>query len=150
MLSLLQVQPLEAGGPGLTRYLVVCGLLIGLTAGLAWVLRRFVAGAVRGRAAQRSLQMLDVLPLGGKQRLGVVRCYDRSFVIGLGEKEMCLIAELDAPAAPAPEPAPAPERERFPAALIRATEPGPAPQTRAPSRARPASVKALLEEGLLG
>ena len=55
---------------------------------------------MRARAARRSLQVLDVLPLGGKQRLAVVRCYDRTFLLGLGEKEVGLVSELDAVIAP--------------------------------------------------
>lgn len=39
--------------------------------------------------------------LGSKQRLAVVRCYDRTFALGLGEKEIALIAELDPVVAPA-------------------------------------------------
>lgn len=89
-----------AAGPDLTRYLVVCGLVIAGLMGLAWVFRRFVAGHMRVRAAQRSLQVLDVLPLSGKHKLLVVRCHDRSFLLGLGEKEVRAIAELDAPGFP--------------------------------------------------
>lgn len=85
----------EAGGPDMTRYLVVCALLLALVGALAYLFKRFVAGAVRARAAKRSLQILDVLPLGGKQRMCVVRCYDRTFALGLGDKEVALIAELD-------------------------------------------------------
>jgi flagellar biogenesis protein FliO len=97
----------DAGsGPDLTRYLLVCGLLIGCVAALGWVFKRFLSGRLKARAAQRSLQIMDVLPLGGKQRLAVVRCYDRTFALGLGEKEISLIAELDAVIAPAREPAP--------------------------------------------
>jgi flagellar biogenesis protein FliO len=47
------------------------------------------------RSARRSFQVLDVLPLGRSQRLCVVRCYDRTFLIGLGDKELCSISELD-------------------------------------------------------
>ncbi len=93
-------------GPDLTRYLLVCGLLIALVGGLGWVFKRFLAGRFKARAAQRSLQIMDVLPLGGKQRLAVVRCYDRTFALGLGDKEVALIAELDAVIAPAREHAP--------------------------------------------
>jgi len=85
----------EAAGPDLTRYFLVCGLLIAGLLAIAWVFRRFVAGHLRVRAAKRSLQVLDVLPLAGKQKLVVVRCYDRSFLLGLGEKEVRSIAELD-------------------------------------------------------
>jgi flagellar biogenesis protein FliO len=98
----------EAGlgtGPDLTRYLVVCaGSILGLVA-LAYVFKRTLAQHLLRRAAQRSLQVLDVLPLSGKQKLVVVRCYDRSFLLGLGEKEVRSIAELELEL-----PAPAPER----------------------------------------
>jgi flagellar biosynthetic protein FliO len=90
----------EAGqgtAPDLTRYFVVCaGSILGLLA-LAWLFRRFVAGHLKTRAARRSLQVLDVLPLSGKQKLVVVRCYDRSFLLGVGEKEVRSIAELEVP-----------------------------------------------------
>lgn len=87
-------------GPDLTRYLFVCALLIAGIGGLAYLFRRFVASKVTARAAKRSLQVMDMLPLGGKQRVCVVRCYDRTFALGLGDKEVSLIAELDAVIAP--------------------------------------------------
>ena len=62
---------------------------------VAYLFRRFLAGSMRTRAAARSLQILDVLPLGGKKKLSVIRCYDRTFVLGIGEKEVTLVAELD-------------------------------------------------------
>lgn len=84
----------SANEPDLTRYLLVCALLLVVLGALAYGARRFLVGAVRGRAATRSLQVIDVLPLGGKQRLCVVRCYDRTFALGLGEKEVSVVAEL--------------------------------------------------------
>lgn len=87
--------PLSNSGPDLTRYLMVCGILLCAILGLAWGFKRLVGGAMRTRAASRSLQMIDVMPLGGKQRVAVVRCYDRVFALGLGEKEVALIAEID-------------------------------------------------------
>lgn len=94
----------SAGGPDMTRYLLVCALLLGLIGLAAWLFKRFIGTAVRTRAAKRSLQIVDVLPLGGKQRMCVVRCYDRTFALGLGDKEVALIAELDAVVEPAPAP----------------------------------------------
>ena len=82
-------------GPDLVRYLLVCGFLVGLVVLLGYGFKRLVATSLRARASRRSLETLDVLPLGGKQKLAVVRCYDRSFLIGLGEKEVALLAELD-------------------------------------------------------
>ena len=153
-------------GPDLTRYLVVCGFLILLVAGLGVALRRFAARGWRGRARARALEAVDVLPLGGRQKLAVVRCYDRSFLIGVGDKELCLIAalgedaersdeapELTALDAPAPEhavppAAPPPKRERFLAAL-RARAGDAALLPRAPARASGAPPR-LPGGGLLG
>jgi flagellar biogenesis protein FliO len=88
-------------GPDLTRYFTVCGLLLASILALAWGFRKLMRGALQVKAAQRSLQVLDVLPLSGKHKLAVVRCYDRTFALGLGEREVGLIAELDPVAAPA-------------------------------------------------
>jgi flagellar biogenesis protein FliO len=93
-------------GPDLARYFVVCAILILVTALVAWGFRRLVAGNLRTRAAKRSLQVIDVLPLGGKRRLAVVRCYDRTFVLGLGDREVSPIAELDSVIAPEKEATP--------------------------------------------
>lgn len=124
LMRLATVLVIEAGratGPDLTRYLVVCALTIGGLLGLAWVFRRTVGGRLKARAAKRSLQVLDVLPLSGKQKLVVVRCYDRSFLLGTGEKEVRVLAELDAEPPPraAGEVAlqPAAARRSFGAAL---------------------------------
>jgi flagellar biosynthetic protein FliO len=85
----------RATEPNLTRYLLVCGGLLAAILGVAYLFKRFFAGTVQRRAAKRSLRVVDVLPLGGKQKLVVVRCYDRSFLLGVGEKELSSIAELD-------------------------------------------------------
>ena len=89
----LGAEPLQ--GPDLTRYFLVCAATIVALVGAAWLFRRYLAGHLKARAAKRSLQILDVLPLGGKQKLVVVRCFDRSFLLGLGEKEVRSIAELE-------------------------------------------------------
>jgi flagellar biogenesis protein FliO len=97
-LALVEDAPSRFGGsagPDLTRYFVVCATLVVVTGLVAWGFRRLLAGNMKLRAAKRSIQTLDVLPLGGKRKLAVVRCYDRTFVIGLGEREITPIAELD-------------------------------------------------------
>lgn len=104
MRSILVLAP-EVGpatGPDLTRYVLVCSATIGVLLLLAWVFRRTVAGQLKARASRRSLQVLDVLPLSGKQKLVVIRCYDRSFLLGLGDKEVRSIAELDVELPPVP------------------------------------------------
>jgi len=123
-----------SSGPDLTRYFVVCAAsILGLVA-LAFVFRRTVARQLMQRAAKRSLQVLDVLPLSGKQKLVVVRCYDRSFLLGLGDKEVRSIAELDLDLAPR-EGAPAGTPRERPFARTLADEldshvPAPAPAAR--------------------
>jgi len=99
-------------GPDLSGYFTAVLLILGLIALLAFGFRKLVAGTVRERAAKRSLRVIDVLPMGRKQRLSVVRCYDRTFLVGQGEKELTLISELDAvigAADPAPRPSAADE-----------------------------------------
>jgi len=113
---LLNVQEANTG-PDLTRYALVCfALLLGIL-GVAYLFKRFLADSLRRKAAQRSLRVVDVLPLGGKQKLVVVSCYDRSFLLGLGEKEVSSIAELDVEgAAPATEE-PVPFRDTLASAV---------------------------------
>ena len=87
---------LGADGLDLTRYFLVVGALLGavLLAGL--LLKRVISGSLKARASKRSLAVVDVLPLDGKRQLAVVRCYDRTFALGLGDKDVSLVAELDA------------------------------------------------------
>ena len=82
------------GAPDLHRYLLVSGAIIAGIAVLGWGFRRLFAGKLVGRASERSLRVLDVLPLGGRQKLAVVRCYDRTLALGLGDKEVGLLADL--------------------------------------------------------
>lgn len=84
-----------AAGPDLSRYFLACAGIVAAIGVLAFFFKRLVAGSLRAKAAKRSLQVVDVLPLGGKHKLAVVRCYDRTFALGLGEREVSLIAELD-------------------------------------------------------
>jgi flagellar biosynthetic protein FliO len=118
LLATIATQSPNPGGPDMTRYVMVCALLLGLICLAAYLFKRFVATAVRTKAAKRSLQVLDVLPLGGKQRVCVVRCYDRTFALGLGDKEVAMIAELDASIATATAP-----RSSFAALLKREEAP---------------------------
>lgn len=90
--------PAQAGatsGVDVTRYLLACLVVVGLLCIGAWFLSRLGRGSLVGRAKKRSLQMVDVLPLGRRQRLCVARVYDRTFVLGVGEREVALVAELD-------------------------------------------------------
>lgn len=114
-IALIAAPETSSAGPlDLGRYVQVCVALVALILGVGWLLRRFVAGSIRTKAAQRSLQVVDVLPLGGRRQLTVVRCYDRVFALGVGEKEVSLLAELEVEPGTAPEEAP-PELTATPA-----------------------------------
>ncbi|MHC4261098.1 MAG: flagellar biosynthetic protein FliO [Planctomycetota bacterium] len=78
------------------RYVLVCTGLISLILLAGIGVKRLMRGSVVARANKRSLQIHDVLPLGGRQKLAVVRCYDRTFVLGLGDREVTLVGELEA------------------------------------------------------
>ncbi len=143
----------SSAGFDLWNYLFVCALVLGLLIGSAYFLRRFVAGNVRRRAAKRALRVVDALPLNGRVKLVVVSCYDRNFLLGLGDKDVRSIAELDTeeahelvrPSIPPRSEAPEP----FGAALARAARGGGvidlAPRTRGP-----ASVPWKEGQGVLG
>jgi flagellar biosynthetic protein FliO len=84
-----------AEGLDMSRYLFACLVVLGLLCLGAFALARLKNSALVQRAKKRSLRVVDVLPLGRKQRLCVVRAYDRTFVLGVGEREVSLVAEID-------------------------------------------------------
>ena len=145
------VQRSAAEGPDLTRYILVCIGLITLILFGGYGFKRLFASTLTTRAARRSLQIVDVLPLGGKQRLAVVRCYERTFVVGMGDKELCLVAELDAQSTPqlaaAVDPMPTPADQNAFQRLLRAARARPAVAQPAPQHA---GDSVLAPEGVLG
>ncbi|MEO6708109.1 MAG: flagellar biosynthetic protein FliO [Planctomycetota bacterium] len=143
-LALLEGPAAAKTGPDMTQYFGVCVGLILLVVLGGYAFKRLFAHTLSTRAARRSLQIVDVLPLGGKQRLAVVRCYERTFVVGLGDKEMCLVTELDAQSTPelvasSVEPLPTPADQSAFQRLLRAARPRP-----------PRKAVTLAEDGVLG
>ncbi len=145
-------------GPDLSRYFLVCAILIAVTAGVAWGLKKLLAHNLQTRASQRSLKVLDVLGLGGKRQVAVVRCYDRTFILGLGEREVSPIAELDpvigsdeAPEAPRPadRAAFAQALEQVRKALPKSLQPGGRSEAPAPAFATAhAGAQPLVEDAI--
>jgi len=89
-------QPLGAGaGPDLGWLVATVAVFVVTIGALALLFKKVVGGSLKARASKRDLHVLDVLPLGGKRQPAVVRCYDRTFALGLGEKSVDLVAELD-------------------------------------------------------
>jgi flagellar biogenesis protein FliO len=77
--------------------------------------------------------VVDVLPLGGRVRIAVVRCYDRTFLVGTGEKGVTLLSELDGAIEPARRREPSLADARAFGELLARTPPG------GPRAARPSS-----------
>ena len=143
--------PLVGQGPDLSWLLTVVAILLATILGVAWAMRKVVAGAWRARASKRALRVVDVLPLGGRRQLAIVRCYDRTFALGLGDKDVSLVAELDpdfvedgGPVRPEPEPE---ERERF-EHLFEAAHERMTPAAVLATRKRAADALARAEQGL--
>lgn len=136
-------RPGMPGGPDMTRYLLVCGGLIVAIGLLGWGMRRLLGSRFRPGASRRNLQVLEMLPLGGKRSLALVRCQERDFLVGLAEQGIRLVAELDPPA-----PAAGTRGSGFESSLEEALAEPPRP----PARSRATSVIAALQrgEGVLG
>lgn len=119
--------------PDLTRYLVVSGALLGALFLAAFLVRRIAGGgALSASRTRRSMQIVDAVSLGGSKRALVMRCYDRTFLVGVGDKEVCSIAELDAEAVAVDQGKPSGERRDF-AGLLGGSKPkGRRPRAQAP------------------
>lgn len=134
-------------GPDLTRYFLACAGLLALVLAGAFGFRKLFARTLERRAARRSLRVVDVLPLGGSKRLVVVSCYERTFLVGQGEKELCTIAELDADVVHGPPHEPS---TRATSVSVTAAAPPEAFETlveRAGAEVRPAPRRAVLDNG---
>lgn len=145
-----------SSGPDLLRYLLASAALIGAILMCGWAARRFLAANLSARASGRSLRVVDVLPVGRRQRLCVVRVYDRTFVLGVGEKEVGLVAELDRDAA-APTLRPAPRTAAgggligaFERLRAKVGERAPTPRPETPARAPAAREARTTPKSRLG
>ena len=95
-LALIQELP-QPQGPDLSRYFAVLGGVAVILVLSAFGLRKLInKGGFGLKGSKRSLEIVDVLPMGNRRQVAVVRCYDRTFALGLGEKSVALLAELDA------------------------------------------------------
>lgn len=100
--SLAFILAAGTSGPDLSRYFAAIGILIVALLAVAYGIKRLAGLNGRLRGSKRGLAVMEVLPLGGRRQLAVVRCYDRVFALGMGEKEVSLVAELDSILAPEP------------------------------------------------
>jgi flagellar biogenesis protein FliO len=86
---------LGAASPDIGAMTAVIVIFLVCLLATGYGVRRLLGSAWRARAAKRSLSVIDVLPLGGRRQLVVVRCYDRTLALGLGDRDVSLLAELD-------------------------------------------------------
>ena len=128
---LAEPQPFDPG-----RYMALVGALIVALLAVGLGFRRLVGAALKQRAEKRSLRVVDVLPLGGKRQLAVVKVYDRTFALGLGDKEVTCLAELD-PVEAEPESEQAQDPEGYAALIGRA-------QARLTGKPSPSRVEELV------
>lgn len=146
--TVLEAEPNRFGGadsPDFTQYGILILSLLAAVGFLAWAFKRFFAGSLLRKADERALQIRDCLPLGGKQKLCVVRCYDRSFFLGVSDRHVDLIAELDAAAIgehEAPLPLEAKHKDAFLRALKRVQQEQLTPQAKPVAKAAPAAPAA--------
>ena len=109
--------PSQASRPSRTRdarstrkQLLALALLLA-AAGAAWLLARQRKGHGGRAAALRGLEVIQTLRLGGRFQVALVRAPGRLLVLGLSDKGVTLLTELDEDALPAWSPA-ASERAR--------------------------------------
>jgi len=77
------------------------GIVLGLVAGLAWLLRRGTLGALTGRGGVINVE--TAVALGERRSLVIVSVEGRRLLLGLTPTTMSLVTELKGPPPPAAE-----------------------------------------------
>jgi flagellar protein FliO/FliZ len=80
------------------RGVVATVMVLGLLAGLAWLLRRGSIG-LPGRRASGPIRVETAVPLGERRSLVVVSVDDRRLLLGLTPTQIALVTELASPPA---------------------------------------------------
>lgn len=81
------------------RFLVALVAVLGMIGLFAWVARRFRLGGLAGLAVSSGrLQVIETLPIDGRQRLVLIRRDDREHLLLLGQ-ERSIVIESDVEAA---------------------------------------------------
>jgi flagellar protein FliO/FliZ len=80
--------------PSVWRTLVGLSVVLGLLAGLAWLLRR----GVIAKRTSGALSVETALPLGDRRSLVIVAVEGRRLLVGLAPNHVSLVAELQTPA----------------------------------------------------
>lgn len=87
------------------RFLLALAAVLGMILLLAWAMRRFRLGGLAGSAMTSGrLQVIETLPIDGRQRLLLIRRDDREHLLLVGQ-ERSVVIEAVAPASNADLPA---------------------------------------------
>ena len=81
------------------RLLFSLGVVIGLMAGAAWLLKRVSNGRITGMrpgAKPIPMQVLGRQQLGRRSSVAMVRAGDRGFIVGVTDQQVTLLAETTA------------------------------------------------------
>jgi len=74
------------------RFVIALAVVLGLIALLAWIARRFRLGGLAGSAiASGRLEVVETLPIDGRQRLVMVRHDDREHLLLIGQERSVVI-----------------------------------------------------------
>lgn len=87
------------------RFLLALVAVLGLIALFAWIVRRFRLGGLAGSVMKSGrLEIVETLPIDGRQRLVLIRRDEREHLILMGQERSVLIENgierLKEPAAP--------------------------------------------------
>lgn len=86
----------SAGSAALTMLLGLV-LVILMAIGLAWMVRRMQSRKLIGGRG-RNLELLETVAIAPRRSVALVRCGNQWLVIGVGEKELVMVASMLAPA----------------------------------------------------
>lgn len=87
--QMLRPDPLADAG----KILVFLVLVVGMIAGLAWLVNKTRAGQLVGGTKQ--LRTLAVLPMGMKEKVAVIEVGNEQLVVGITPQQITLLTRLD-------------------------------------------------------
>lgn len=87
--SMLQTDPLADAG----KILIFLLLIIGMIAGLAWLVNKTRAGQLVG--GNKQMKTLAVLPMGMKEKVAVIEVGNEQLVVGITPQQINLLCRLD-------------------------------------------------------
>jgi flagellar biogenesis protein FliO len=61
---------------------------------VGWLLRMWNSRARLRNVSERRMQLLEMLPVGGKRQLALVRCGGEHFLVGLGSEAVSTIVKV--------------------------------------------------------